>query len=274
MTVTLNEVVQHQKKVMTQKMRKEEQEKKDRPKQLKKQLKHQLRQAMEGTESMHSYSLITDVPSQSKSKERRSKTSRDPGTSSTDVSRTQHCFCGTIPTLFTCRKEGPNWMRQFYRCSRPRNQQCQYFKWIGPAKSEQHLMMQHQDLMHPENIPINSPSNSEKTSSSFSEDNHSSSEESSSPVPPPISGHKGITKKKEVPKSSSNSVDWERVSDMGNGCHHDWNRQGTNAHQEKRTCKTCGLIVVHHYKTGEITRTMPPKSKESKSSNSKPKKNK
>ena len=154
------------------------------------------------------------------------------------------CFCGTTPTLFTCRQSGPNWMRQFYRCSRKRGSQCQYFVWIGPEKSTEYQNLastEEKDIKkkaHEIPVPIKSSS--------------SSSSLSSSEVPSPT------TQATRSPKSPpSTEINWEKVSRVGNGCAHQWNKLGTNAYQEKRTCKSCGLKIVHIYKTGEVRKEMP-----------------
>eukprot|EP00930_Biecheleria_cincta_P065194 TRINITY_DN508_c0_g1_i1.p1 TRINITY_DN508_c0_g1~~TRINITY_DN508_c0_g1_i1.p1 ORF type:complete len:762 (+),score=107.77 TRINITY_DN508_c0_g1_i1:289-2286(+) len=39
------------------------------------------------------------------------------------------CICGQPSTQLTVRKEGPNTGRQFYKCSKPQGQGCDYFQW-------------------------------------------------------------------------------------------------------------------------------------------------
>lgn len=39
------------------------------------------------------------------------------------------CLCGLPSVTFTVRKEGPNTGREFYTCSKPREQRCSFFQW-------------------------------------------------------------------------------------------------------------------------------------------------
>jgi hypothetical protein len=38
--------------------------------------------------------------------------------------------------MFTSRVEGPNWMRQFWRCPKDRGVQCEFFAWIKEMPNE------------------------------------------------------------------------------------------------------------------------------------------
>jgi hypothetical protein len=39
------------------------------------------------------------------------------------------CGCGVQPKQLFVKKDGPNHNREFYACSKPRDDQCNFFKW-------------------------------------------------------------------------------------------------------------------------------------------------
>lgn len=41
----------------------------------------------------------------------------------------KQCKCGETAKLVEVKKEGPNHGRKFYACSKPMNEQCDYFEW-------------------------------------------------------------------------------------------------------------------------------------------------
>lgn len=49
------------------------------------------------------------------------------------------CYCGLKPVRYTCRKQGPNYMRQFYRCPKePQSMhQCHYFQYLPVDSGDQ-----------------------------------------------------------------------------------------------------------------------------------------
>lgn len=236
-------------------------EKETRDRKNKKEKKH-LRESMEkqfrksmGTASSTTGSFVLIPTEKTSSRRSSNKSSQEVMDLSGD--EMSKCYCGTCPTLFTCRQDGPNWMRQFYRCSRPRGSQCQYFKWIGPDKHTEYENLQNQgktpSRKKPQEIPLSPRSSSESSSQSSSSAPSPRNSPSRSPKTPPVK-----------------EINWEKQGRIGNGCNHRWSKLGTNAYQERRTCKDCGLKLTHVFKTGELKREMPSSSSSSKQgSNSK-----
>ena len=64
------------------------------------------------------------------------------------------CYCGLKPVKYTCRKQGINYLRQFYRCQKePQSlHQCHFFQWIQETKGEEYERMygtSHSNPKHP-----------------------------------------------------------------------------------------------------------------------------
>lgn len=49
------------------------------------------------------------------------------------------CNCNQAATLRTVSKEGPNKGRQFYSCSKPMGQNCNFFKWADEVSGNLNL---------------------------------------------------------------------------------------------------------------------------------------
>ena len=88
------------------------------------------------------------------------------------------CYCGMKPVKYTCRKQGLNYLRQFYRCPQEPNsqKQCHFFQWIRENKSEEY-----------ERLYATSPSNQKQPHTSKKFDKHYVEELSSCEEPEAIS---------------------------------------------------------------------------------------
>lgn len=64
-------------------------------------------------------------------------TNRSKGGGTSERVLVVECNCGDEATERTVQKDGPNKGKQFYTCSKPRDQQCQFFEWSSnlPASS-------------------------------------------------------------------------------------------------------------------------------------------
>ncbi|KAJ3276880.1 DNA topoisomerase 3-alpha [Terramyces sp. JEL0728] len=47
------------------------------------------------------------------------------------LENTRNCSCGVPSSLRTVRKDGPNCGKQFYCCSKPKGEGCDFFEWFG-----------------------------------------------------------------------------------------------------------------------------------------------
>lgn len=149
------------------------------------------------------------------------------------------CFCGMVPTEYTCYKQGPNWMRRFLRCPKSRGAQCRYFMWLEEEKANgyQQLPPRSQQVQKPSSaleVPVPGTTSSSDSEQSFKSDNSSVKGVPTSAVR--RTGH---------PESSSSQR-----------CDHQWSRRGTNSHVKMKTCKICGLRETTHLKTGQVTRSV------------------
>eukprot|EP00438_Fugacium_kawagutii_P018963 Skav204649 [mRNA] locus=scaffold3135:162152:163238:+ [translate_table: standard] len=208
----MQEMSRQRQHLLKQRQKQEQKEKKTKQQVIRQQMEQAFHQAATDQESLNSFQMITQASEysvHSKPKSRTSSKHHEPSSqSSREIPVSLQCFCGTVPTLHTCRKDGPNWMRQFYRCSRPRDKQCQYFKWIGTEKSADPVSV---SLSQPSSVksmtnPVDIPVVSSRSSSVTSK--ISSSEESVKLKESPKSKPK--TKKADHP--SNTKIDWERSS--------------------------------------------------------------
>lgn len=155
---------------------------------------------------------------------------QQPSSSSQDhrghAPRTQQCYCGLTPVKYTCRKQGNNYMRQFYRCPRePQSQnQCHYFyfQWIQETKGEEYERMYASSQGSRKH-----PTTPTKSSVHYVEDFSSCGEQEEASVSPLNRAAKRSPKTSRSPPPPV--------------CQHHWNRRGTNAHVKIRTCDKCGL---------------------------------
>lgn len=174
---------------------------------------------------------------QSKSKDHRASSSNQMASFPDHPDR--RCFCGLEPVLLTCRKEGMNFMRRFYRCPKNPNDgnQCQFFQWIEDTKAEEYeKLYAHSASSTKSKKSKNTKKQSESTSESESSDYDRKG--------------KGV---KSSPKSHrTNSTRVTSMADLAN-CEHQWNRRGTNDRQSMRTCHRCGLEEKIRYKDGKLT---------------------
>eukprot|EP00435_Cladocopium_sp_Y103_P069875 s367_g34.t1 len=142
------------------------------------------------------------------------------------------CFCGLTPQLLTCRKEGPNFMRRFYRCPKPyqhQTLQCEYFAWTEDTKAEklyhQSATLEKPKKSKPTKMKSKVVSETEPTNSDEDDMGLAQSPSSASPKTPV-----------RIPR-----------------CQHDWNRRGTNAHVKIKTCNLCGRRETLRYKDNQMT---------------------
>eukprot|EP00435_Cladocopium_sp_Y103_P026844 s2890_g6.t1 len=154
--------------------------------------------------------------------------------------RDRRCFCGLEPVLLTCRKEGMNFMRRFYRCPKSPNSgsQCQFFQWTEDTKAEEYEKLY---------ASQNASSTKSKKSKSTKKQSESTSESESSDCDRRGKGLKGSPTSRKSPKHKPMSM-----ADLA-GCNHQWNRRGTNDHQSMRTCTLCGLEEKVRYRDGKLT---------------------
>eukprot|EP00435_Cladocopium_sp_Y103_P021732 s1406_g5.t1 len=199
--------------------------------------------------SVTSFELITEPTEASWKGSRKShhatKEQRDPGAASSSqttgypIPHRRTCYCGMEPVLLTCRKEGLNFMRRFYRCPKEPNsgKQCDFFQWIEMTKAEEYEKLYAQSA---------STERSKKSKSTKKPSETSSESESSS------SDGRDV-ELKSAPKKSTRSGSKKSTTASIPECDHHWNRQGTNPHQSMRTCHKCGLQEKTRYRDGKFT---------------------
>jgi hypothetical protein len=148
------------------------------------------------------------------------------------------CYCGMKPVKDTCRKQGLNYLRQFYRCPQEPNsqKQCHFFQWIRETKSEEY-----------ERLYTTSPSNQKQPHTSKKFDKHYVEELSSCEEPEAISPSPIHRQVRGSPRGSTSPPPRPQE------CHHQWNKRGTNAHIKMKTCTLCGLQEITQRKTDVIT---------------------
>ncbi|CAL1172305.1 unnamed protein product, partial [Cladocopium goreaui] len=145
------------------------------------------------------------------------------------------CYCGLKPVRYTCRKQGLNYMRQFYRCPKePQSiHQCHYFQWIQETKGEEYerIYASSQGSRQPTGTPVRSRKHYEEGYASYGE--------------PDVDSSPGQSQVIRSPTRSPPAPPRE--------CNHQWNKRGTNAYQKMRTCMHCGLQEITIYKNNQTT---------------------
>jgi hypothetical protein len=144
------------------------------------------------------------------------------------------CFCGLTPQLLTCRKEGANFMKRFYRCPKPyqHQTQCEFFAWTEDTKAEEYEKLNHQSVSSEKPPKSKNTKKKSKPASDTESSASSGSEVDLSPSPT-----------RSSPKTPT------RIP----ACQHEWNRRGTNAHVKVKTCHRCGLQEMFRYRDGQKT---------------------
>jgi hypothetical protein len=183
-------------------------------------------------ESVGSFELISEHSHASTNRKNKTPMKMETGSSSQPSSRINEdkmCFCGLTPMLYTCRKEGRNFMRQFLRCPKQPDsgKQCEFFQWLEDTKAQQYEKMY--DLRasmetSPKPKSIRTPSGSPFGSGSNSSD----------------------TEDPLMAQSPANST--QRGARQPARCPNEWSRRGTNAHVKVKTCKLCGFQERTRYK--------------------------
>jgi hypothetical protein len=83
------------------------------------------------------------------------------------------CYCGMKPVKYTCRKQGNNYMHQFYRCPQEPNsqQQCHFFQWIRETKGEEYerIYASSQGSRQPTGTPVRSRKHYDEGYASYGE---------------------------------------------------------------------------------------------------------
>ena len=197
--------------------------------------------------SLNSFELVSGSSevSWTGSHKARQSSHKDRGASSSSQTMGYHspqdrkCFCGLEPALLTCRKEGMNFMRRFYRCPKNPNDgsQCQFFQWIESTKSEEYEKL----------YAASASSNKSKKSKNTKKRSESTSDSESSEC-----DRKGKVMKDSPKSHRTTSTKVTSMADLAN-CDHQWNRRGTNDRQSMRTCHRCGLEEKIRYRDGKLT---------------------
>eukprot|EP00435_Cladocopium_sp_Y103_P022323 s3407_g5.t1 len=143
------------------------------------------------------------------------------------------CFCGMTPQLLTCRKEGPNFMRRFYRCPKPyqHQTQCEYFQWTEDTKAEEYEKLYYQSASMEPAVKSKHAKKKSKAASSTESDTSNGDD-------------------LDLARSPGSSPKTPIRQTM---CQHEWNRRGTNAYVRMKTCVKCGRQEIQKYKDGMIT---------------------
>eukprot|EP00435_Cladocopium_sp_Y103_P024498 s58_g6.t1 len=169
-----------------------------------------------------------------------------PATAASSNQNVQHkeikadqCYCGLKPVKYTCRKQGHNYLRQFYRCPKePQSQhQCHFFQWIQETKGEEY-----------ERIYASSPTIKKHQDTSKKSEKHSVIDLSSCEEPEEISP--GQFQHHQVRGSPRGSTS---PPPRAPTCPHQWNRRGTNAYIKMRTCMLCGLQEITNRRNEAVT---------------------
>lgn len=175
--------------------------------------------------SVGSFEVISEVSPRS----RKSKS-----TSSNQM--TKMCFCGLTPNLLVCRKEGPNFMRRFYRCPKPyqHQTQCDYFAWTEDTKAEEY------EKLYTQSVSMGTPTLQKTTKKKSKQVSETESATSSGD---------------DVDLNRSPTSASPKTPPRPQRCQHEWNRRGTNAYVKVKTCHLCGLKETFRYKDGAQTTT-------------------
>eukprot|EP00435_Cladocopium_sp_Y103_P033954 s639_g8.t1 len=179
--------------------------------------------------SLGSFEVISESSRQS----RKSKAASSSQQHSQEVMN-RMCFCGLTPQLLTCRKEGPNFMRRFYRCPKPyqHQTQCEYFAWTEDTKAEEYEKMYYQNASMDKALKSKSTKKKSRAASS-TESNTSDGEDL------------------DLARSPASSS--PKTPIRQNMCQHEWNRRGTNAYCKIKTCHRCGRQEILKHKDGTLT---------------------
>jgi hypothetical protein len=124
------------------------------------------------------------------------------------------CHCKLPSRLFTARIEGPNWMRQFWRCPKERALQCEFFAWSKQLPEEAHHAQE-------------------------ARDNHFRK------------GKKEFGKNQEAEVKSPQEEDFEKIKKtFQKMCpHKNLTKTGSNFFLKMESCKDCGKVLSREMTT-------------------------
>eukprot|EP00435_Cladocopium_sp_Y103_P056991 s251_g19.t1 len=193
------------------------------------------------TSSLGSFSVVSEGSHNTYASHRsQEEIYQAPASSSQSALQEKHlCFCGLKPIKYTCRKQGHNYMREFYRCPKEPQSvgQCHYFQWLQETKGEEYERMYacSQGSKKQPNMAVKSKKPYEDDFSSCGEP------EPASASPPP-------RQPRGSPKTSIYPPPPPQME-----CNHEWNRRGSNAHIKMKTCHKCGFQETLRYKDNHVT---------------------